>query len=207
MTPRQQLITGPVVEPVSVDELRTHTVIDDTFDDAYLQALIIRARRRFEKNTGRLLVTQTWQCAFDQLPRLLEIPKTPVQQVVSVSLLNSDGTYTELNSSTYRVVSHGLLKQIMPMPNTNWPCLTVCAPDAVVVEFIAGHAQVTIGESSAYINESSIVDKGDYELAKQAIMILCADWYVNREDTAPVQLYPAPNAYSAICTELSVDLL
>jgi uncharacterized phiE125 gp8 family phage protein len=207
MTPRQQLITGPVVEPVSVDELRTHTVIDDTYDDAYLQALIIRARRRFELNTGRLLVTQTWQCAFDQLPRIIEIPKTPVQTVSSISVLNSDGTYTELGSGTYRVVSHGLLTQIMPMPNTSWPCLTVSAPDAVVVEFIAGHAQTNTVDASAFINEASIVDKGTYALAKQAIMILCADWYVNREDTAPVQLYPAPNAYRAICAELSVDLL
>jgi uncharacterized phiE125 gp8 family phage protein len=205
MNLRQQLIVSPVLEPVSVDELRTHTVIEDTHDDGYLQALIIRARRRFEKNTGRLLVSQTWECAFDQLPRIIELPKTPVQTVDSISILNSDGSYTELLSSTYRVIKHGLLTQIMPLPNLQWPCLSVVAPDAVVVRYTAGHASPV--ESGAYINRETIFDAGSYSLAIQAIMILCADWYLNREDTAPIQLYPAPNAYSAICTELSVELL
>lgn len=205
MNQRQQLIVAPVAEPVSVDELRTHTVIDDPSDDGYLLALITRARKRFEKNTGRLLVAQTWECAFDQLPRIIELPKTPVQTVDSVSVLNTDGTYTELSSSTYRVIKHGLLTQIMPMPNVQWPCLSVSAPDAVVVRYTVGHASIV--ESGERIDKTTIIDKGTYELAKQAIMILCADWYINREDTAPVQLYPVPNAYRAICSELSVEVL
>lgn len=201
---RQQLINGPIVEPVSVDELRTHTVIDYTDDDAYLQALITRARRRFELNTSRILVTQTWSVAMPRFPYIIELPKTPVQSIQAVNVLTSNGTYTTLSPSTYRLIKHGLLAQIVPMPNTHWPTNTVTAPDAIVVEYTVGHAQT---DPDNQINEQTITDQGAYQLAKQAIMVLCADWYANREDTAPVQLYPAPNAYRAICSELSVDLL
>ena len=54
---------------------------------------------------------------------------------------------------------------------------------------------------------NTLIDKDKYDLAKQAILILVADWFRNREDTAPVQLYDMPNAFKAIANELAVELL
>ena len=75
--------------------------------------------------------------------------------------------------------------------------------DAIKIDCVFGHATVTDNQ----INTGTIFDADKYEFAKQAILVLIADWFRNREDTAPVQLYAVPNAFNAICSELSVDFL
>ena len=75
--------------------------------------------------------------------------------------------------------------------------------DAVQIECVIGHAPVQNGA----IDINNVIDPDRYNLAKQAILVLIADWFRNREDSTPVQLYSVPNAFKALCDELAVDLL
>lgn len=204
LTINRRLVVAPQVEPVTGFDLQIHATIEETEQDQlnYVEALIKRARARFEQNTSRLLVAQEWEVSLSGFVSEIPLPLAPVTAVLAVDYYNQSGQNITLDSADYRLVYGGLHARLCPAFGKHWP-VAIFAPDAVRIRLRCGHAAVVDG----LIDESSILDPGKYEMAKQAIMILAADWYNNREDTAPVQLYRAPNAYQSLCSELSVDIL
>lgn len=197
----KHIISDPELEPVSPEELKEHTYIDSTDEDTYLSNLLRRARARLESDTDRLLVQQSWSVVFSQFTKELLLPNGPLIEVLRVEYLNKEGTYTEVNPSTYRIVTHGLTPKLVLAFNQQWPIVEVSSPDAVKVDYVVGHIPVKDGA----LDIENASDLGRVELAKQAILILAADWYANREDSAPVKLYSAPNAYKALTAELSLS--
>ena len=195
-------IIAPSIEPITIQEVYNHVSADADHADV-LTPLITRARKRFEKRTGRLLVQQTWQFASPKFAREIELPNTPLQSINSIKYINNLGQLATLPASEYRVVDHGLKAHITPKLGGSWPAPGFKVADAVQIECVLGHAPIVDGK----IDTNNIINPGEYELAKQAILVLIADWFRNREDTAPVQLHSVPNAFKAICDELSVDLL
>lgn len=198
------LLTPPKLEPIKVDEVSEHASADD--DHAtYIASLIPRARQLFESQTGRLMVQQTWRFNLPKFANCIELPKTPLQSILSVKYLDNLGQLVTLNASQYRVVNNGTTAQLMPALGTTWPAPGYKVPDAVQIEAVFGHAPTT--ESPLAIDVQNISESGKYELAKQALFILIADWFRNREASAAVQLYAVPNSFTAICDELKVDVL
>ena len=198
----RKLIQAPLIEPFTVEELAAHTYADDDHHD-YLQTLVPRARKRFEQRTGRLLVEQTWQFAMPKFCKEIVLPTAPLRSITSIKYINTLGQYVTLEPTEYRVVEHGLTATITPELGGNWPAVGFKVADAVQIECVMGHAAVV----NDAIDANTLIDKDKYDLAKQAILILVADWFRNREDTAPVQLYDMPNAFKAIANELAVELL
>jgi hypothetical protein len=128
-----------------------------------------------------------------------------LQSIESFSVVSNQGTWEALTTDEYRTINHGLTARLDPALGTNWPSPGYKTPDAIIIEAKLGHAP--LNSDSDAIDTDNITDLYKYDLAKQAILILIADWFRNREDTAPVQLYNVPNAFRAICNELSVELL
>src|SRR5579864_7623428 len=91
-------VTQPAVEPVSVTMLKNHARIEISDDDwSVLPRFIRAARRQFERDTNRFLVTQTWDLVLDQFPLRsipLLVPRPPLQSIVSITAVNSDGSTT-----------------------------------------------------------------------------------------------------------------
>lgn len=197
-----KLISDSEIEPVTIEEVYDH-VSSDEDHSVYLTALIKRARKRFEDYTGRILVAQTWQFAFPKFSNDLVIPKSPLQSVSSLKYIDNQAQLVAVENSDYRVIEHGLTALLQPSLGGCWPYPGYKVADAVQVECVLGHAPVV----NSAIDTQNIVDPAKYELAKQALLILIADWFRNREDTAPVQLHSLPNAFKALCDELSVSLL
>lgn len=56
-----QLITPPTVEPVSLEEAKTHIRLEESVDDAYIEGLIVAARQHIEGVCWRGLLKQTWK--------------------------------------------------------------------------------------------------------------------------------------------------
>jgi len=198
----RKIISSPRVEPVSLNEIYEHTH-SGVEHEVYLAGLITRARARFEQRTGRLLVQQTWQTSLPMFTNIIELPFAPLQSVTSIQYLNTQGRYQTLESNEYRVVEHGITATITPKLGGCWPTVGYKTMDAIRIEAVYGHAPIVNNQ----VDVANIIDRDKYELAKQAIFILVSDWFRNREDTAPIQLYEIPNAFKAICTELSVDVL
>lgn len=200
----RQLITAPTIEPVTLEEVYEHTHADSDHE-AYLSTLIPMARTRFEQHTGRLLVEQTWQIALPKFSSCIKLPFAPLQSVQAISFINTQVLWEDLQDSDYRIIPQGLTASLMPAIGSQWPQTGIQIPDGVQIQCKFGHAPLTVDGSA--IDTDNITDLGSYQLAKQAILILIADWFRNREDTAPVQLYHLPNAFGAICSELAVSVL
>ncbi|MBB1329462.1 hypothetical protein H5087_08895 [Pseudoalteromonas sp. SR43-7] len=198
----RKLIQAPSIEPITAEELALHTFADDDHHD-YLQSLVPRARKRFEQRSGRLLVEQTWQFAMQKFCKEIHLPYAPLRSITSIKYINNLGQLTTIDPSEYRVIEHGLTATITPKLGGQWPAVGFKVSDAVQIECVFGHAAI---DANA-IDATTMLDQDKYDLAKQAILVLAADWFRNREDTAPVKLYDMPNAFKAIADELAVELL
>ena len=200
----RKIISAPTIEPVTISDVYEHTNTDSDHQ-VYIEPLIARARKRFEQNTGRLLVQQTWQIALPKFANAIVIPIAPLQSISFIKYINNHGQLITIDPEDYRVTDFGLTSIITPKLGGSWPAPGYKVADAVQIEGVFGHAPLNIDETA--IDTANIIDPDKYELAKQAILILIADWFINREDSAPVKLYDVPNAFKAICTELAVELL
>lgn len=176
---------APNSEPVDLTQARTHLGIDEDFtdDDAYITALIKAARRLCEGYSGLSFITQVRQMKLDAFPCYtigssyfsrrkpndsIIVPYGPVQSIDSIKYLDSDGVEQTLDPALYRADTHSELARIFPSPGAgSWPA-TSQEPNAVTIEYTAGHDDVS----------------GDYvpEEAKQAILLQVGTLYQNRQD-------------------------
>jgi uncharacterized phiE125 gp8 family phage protein len=63
-----QLIQGPAVEPLSLDEAKLHLRVDIVDDDELITVLIQAAREYCEEFCHRAFITQTWKLVLDHFP-------------------------------------------------------------------------------------------------------------------------------------------
>ena len=143
-----KLKTAPSVEPVSLAEAKLHCKVDGTDDDALITALIVSARQQAEHATGRALVTQAWELSLETFPADgLEIPKSPLATIDSITYLDTAGTRQTLVSTEYQVITDELLGRVIPAYDKTWPsCREI--PGAVVVTFTAGYGLAVAVPSS-----------------------------------------------------------
>ena len=131
------LITPPPLEPFSVEEAKLHCriVIDD--EDVSVQNWIRAARTKVEKDTGRALLTQTWDLFLDRFyppayglsdfgwpryyPRTIQVPYPPLQSVISVNQTDPAGVETVWNASNYVVDVASVPGRIALSDTGSWP--------------------------------------------------------------------------------------
>lgn len=156
--------TAPAAEPVSTADAKTHMRVDISADDTYIATLIKAARIFFEAHTGRAIITQTLELHLDRFPSWeIELPRSPVQSLTSVSYVDSDGvtqTFTDtlLDSDTEPA-------RLTPSFGNSWPIVRD-QNGAVTIRYVAGYGSAG----------SNVPD-----MLLQGIKILAAHWYENRE--------------------------
>lgn len=122
-----RVASPPASEPVSLEEAKRHLRVDHDSDDELITGFIVAARWLIEAWTARVLVTQTllWTMSQDPpsgaLPLLpmpllilpviltapqvmnkpLELPRSPVQSITSVTQTDTDGTLHTLDAGDY----------------------------------------------------------------------------------------------------------
>lgn len=180
------LVIAPAVEPVSVDELRAHLRLDSTADDTYLADLITGAREFVEGETRRALVEQTWALFLDRIPqrdvmgwwdgvregaitmesaRSIELPISPLVSVDHVKYYSDDNVATVWPSTNYHVDTASKPGRLSLRTSGVWPVFTR-PTNGLEIQYKAGHGS----------------QAGDVPAAlRQAIKIIAADWYENRE--------------------------
>lgn len=162
------LVTAPASEPVDRDtEVKLHLRVDGTAEDAYLTRLIKGARAEFEKLNGRALFTSTYRLVLDAWPGddRIVLPRPPLQSVTSVVYTDEEGNTATLSSDDYYVVTDATPGYLALNAGASWPWTTLRPRAGVAVTFVAGFDDV------ADIPE-------EY---RQAILLLLAHWYENRE--------------------------
>jgi hypothetical protein len=137
------LVTGPASEPVTLAEAKAWARIDDDADDSVVTHLITAARMAAEEYLRRSLLSQSYRLTIDLtgdalgnflgdgvydlpvtalyggMPRVIELPKGPVQSITSVTTYDLSDTSSIFSSSNYHVDAPG--ERLVLNYGTIWP--------------------------------------------------------------------------------------
>lgn len=98
--------TEPMVEPITVDELKLFARIDGVDEDIMLQGFIKAVRGNAERYLGRALISQTITMKMDYWPsETIELPRPPLISVTGVYTLDEDDAETEYSSDNYYAIT------------------------------------------------------------------------------------------------------
>ena len=139
------LIAGPTVEPLDLEEVKKQrrfgnlTTLDTLFD-----LWISGARQYYEEQTGRQLITATWEYWLDAFPAqtAIELPHPPLQAVLSVKYDDGDGVEQTWDVANYRVIApsgdRAPRGRIVLAAGASWPT-TLVQQAAVRIRYLAGY--------------------------------------------------------------------
>lgn len=169
------LVTAPTVEPITVADAKAHMRIGHNEDDALIAALITASRRLCETITRRALITQTWDLYLDAFPagRAIQLPKSPLQSVTTVTYTDEDNTTTTFASTNYVVDTVSVPGCVVLTPSADWPSVNLWSVNAVKVRYVAGYGVATAIP----------------ETVKLAMKMVIGHWYEHRE----VQIESVPH--------------
>ena len=136
-----KLITAPSTLPVTLIEAKAHLRIDHADEDTLLLSLIATAAAGAEHETGRALMAQTWEVSLDAFPDAVELTRTPVQSITSVTYADSAGVPTVLSNAFYALDAADEFgwAYVVPAYDGAWP-ETRDEINAVKVRYVAGYA-------------------------------------------------------------------
>lgn len=197
-------IVDPVVEPIDVADARRQCLIDAdiTIHDTTLANYIRAARELAESYTKRTFVESSWRlsaaafpykCETDFLDPWISIPMPPLIAIESVSYLDTDGSRIYLTAEQYQVWMDEEPPCLIPPYRQTWPSGRVDA-NAVQIEYRAGYADGGSPMGAAKVPET----------AKQAIRLMVAHWFNNREDTAIANLATIPNGFERLLDSIRI---
>jgi uncharacterized phiE125 gp8 family phage protein len=176
-----KLVTPPTTEPVTLTEIKEYLRVDGNDFDNVLNSLIIAAREYCEVFQNRSFVTQTWEMILDGFPKMpLELPRPPLQSVVSITYKDKDGIESTIDPADYIVDQYSEPGRVMFASGKSWPAVDLQPINGVKIRFTSGY-----GDSGSVP-----------EAVKQAIKIYVAHRYENPDaDEVPtvVQILLWPN--------------
>lgn len=161
-----KLIVPPVVEPVSLADARTQCRYDGTENDTFLSSLIIAAREQAEHETGRALITQTRELVADSFAGYLLLRGSPIQSIVSVKYIDSDGAEQTMPSTDYVLDSDNEPGKLIPAYGKGWPNIRV-QESAVRVRYICGY--LTANDVPAGIKQWILLAVAGFDAQREAI--------------------------------------
>ena len=212
-------VAAPTVEPVSLDQFKSHVRVDSSFtdDDSIMGTYLIAARQYAEQYTRRSFFSQQWQLTLDHFPTYLQtstvnpavrrdwiyysgiwngmtiaLPNSPVTAIDSITYLDTTGTQQTLSSSGYTVDFTSLPARIVPAPGLYWPLSTVYVPGSVQITYTAG--------------SYATADDCPQTIA-MAILLLAAHWYEHKEAVSEVTLKDVPFATTALLDMHKITVL
>lgn len=159
------LIAGPAEEPVTLAEARAHLRLEATEEDALLTALLTAARVMLEAETRRAFVTQDWRLILDDWPATwIALPLAPVAAVTSVKVAAMSGAMLALDPAFYEVDAKGEPPRVAAKRGQAWP-MPATRLGGIEVDFTAGYGAAASVPAPL----------------KQAVLLLAAHWFENRE--------------------------
>jgi len=169
-------VVTPQHGAVSLDEATAHCRVMGTYDDVLLEGMIDAATAHVQGMAGRAFGFQTWEAIFDTFPSgNLCLNFGPVSEVVSIVYRDTAGDQQIIPAENYELLEASPEGVIVPVES--WPT-TDGSPNAVVVTFNAG-AVVPLE-------------------IKQAVLMLVAHWYENREAATEKAFAEVPFAVAAL---------
>ena len=190
-----QLVTDLVSEPVSVATLKSHLRLNTTDEDSLLAGYITAARQLFETMTDRAVLTQTWKLSLDAFPRIIRLPRAPLQSVSSVQYYDSNDVLTTWSSTNYSVDTQREPGRVVPsvfFPDWKvfavYPALSYRISPKVIIQFVAGWTACPA-------------------LVSQAILLLASHYYQRRDAYEDKAMIEVPMGFKAIVNQYKLGWL
>lgn len=181
------LVTAPVLEPVTLDQIRDHLRIDVTDEDGELEEIISDSREALESEYEMGFITQTWDFFMDGFPNpwglgnglwrpqmgrdynswigAIVLGRRPVQSVTSIKYVDSSGTITTLVANTdYVLDAPGA--RVVPAFGKAWPAVTLQPVNGVQIRVVLGY-----GTTAASVPRP----------VRRSMRLMCGHFYENRE--------------------------
>lgn len=176
------LKTAPTTEPVTLAEIKAHSVVDFGDDDALLDMYARAARQQVENDTGLCLIDQTWLQLHESFEGEIALYKSPKAAVQSLKYIDTNGAEQTLATDQYTVGERFGLARVCPSYGNSWPSIRK-GLGAVSIEYTAGYGA-----------DGNAVPAP----IKQAIMVMTEHLYENRGIATPVALTEIPASYDAL---------
>lgn len=155
-------------EPAADPEVPEEPAAEETEPEYGLQEhiadLIATARETCEEYQNRAYLTQTWELWLDAWLPIIDIPRPPLQSIESVKWHDREGTEHTIDPADYFADTNSEPGRILMNPGKPWPA-GLRPASGICITFTAGHA------------ETARVPRR----IRQAILLLVAEWYLNRE--------------------------
>jgi uncharacterized phiE125 gp8 family phage protein len=205
-----QLITPPVVEPVSLDMAKSQLRVDFDDDDLLINMYITAARQYCEQFTNRAFYNQTYVLSLDHFnygdwrstvpmerrnplnysalweAMALRLPMPRLVSVTSITYVDTFGNTVTLDPSLYVADSTSQPARIVPAPSGTWPSSDYYMPGSVKVTYVAG----SYGDGVTIENCPAAI--------KTAILLMVGHLYENRESTGSASLKVLPLGVSSL---------
>lgn len=134
-----KLITAPAALAVTLADAKLHLRVDGAAEDAWITAAIKAATLAAEHETGRRLITQTWEAVYDAFPAGgVRLGQVPVASIVSLKYIDGAGTEQTLSPSLYVLDADQEPGYVLPAAGAAWPA-TYATVNAVRVRFACGY--------------------------------------------------------------------
>lgn len=132
-------IAAPASEPLALADAKAHCRVDHSDDDALITALIVAAREQAEHETGRALVTQTWELVHDTFPEAFVLRKAPIASVTSVKYIDpATGAEQTLDPADTLLDKDSEPGYLVPAYGKAWPTARA-VPNAVRCRYVCGY--------------------------------------------------------------------
>lgn len=177
------LQSAPTAQPVSLTEARAHLRVDATDEDILILSLMRSAAKAVESDTGKKLITQTWDYKIPEPSGCVRLPVSPVSSITSMTYFDSDDAEQTLTVSDFYLQSDQDRAWIEPKEDTEWPSMRERS-DALTIRFVAG-----FGGASAVPDSF-----------KRAMLLLIGHWYENRV-AVEKRMYSLPLAYDHLVSQ------
>jgi uncharacterized phiE125 gp8 family phage protein len=173
-----------VVQPIQLADAKLHLKGTDASEDGLIQMYIDAAQQHIEDYTGVVLEPRIIVEQFDgwRGVRALKLRSWPINSVTVVTYRDSDGIDQTLDPLLYGLATGTRPAQLTAIGGSYWP-QTYRFGEAVSVTVDAGYA-------STFDVPASL---------KQAILLLVAHFYGNREAVAAGTITELPLGVQALC--------
>lgn len=161
------LETPPLVEPVSLVDAKLHLKVDTDADDTLISNLIVTARQHIETMTQSVLINQTWRIYFDRWSpdNQMLLPVRPITSVILLKTFSDQDVPSTIDPSHYYADLVSSSPKLILRSSRTWAKPQRVA-NGIEIEVIAG-----FGSSASDVPHP----------LKQAVLILLAHWYENRQ--------------------------
>ena len=172
------VIEPPDSEPITVEEAKSHLVVEHDLDDSLIEGYISAARESAEKYLKQSLVTRTLELTLGRFPFGLSpipIPYSPLGSVTSIHYQNDSGASTLLPETEYQIVKTSIPGFICLPYGKTWPVYRRVV-ESIKIRYYAGYGV------------AADVPKA----IRQAIFLIIGQHYLQREQVTFGRLAKAP---------------